>query len=77
MAASVVIVVTSDQTIADLNGKLQFPTLVNESLEGCRQLIEAVRAGTINGASVQVTVRDTAPSISTSGSGSTQDTYAK
>ncbi len=77
MAANLVIVITADTSIANLNGQVYEPTKVDEALEGCRQVLEAVRAGTINGASVQVTVRDSAPSISTSGSGSTQAVYAK
>lgn len=76
MAVVVIVCNVADQQISDLNGRLQFPTKINESLEGCRTLIESFIAGTLN-CNVQVTVRDTAPSISTSGTGSTQDTYVK
>lgn len=76
MAVVCIVCNISDQQIADLNGRCQFPTKINESLEGCRQLIETLIAGTL-ACNVQVTVRDTAPSISTSGTGSTQNTYVK
>jgi hypothetical protein len=76
MAVVCVVMNIADQQISDLNGRCQFPTKINESLEGCRFLLEAMEAGTLN-CNVQITVRDTAPSISTSGTGSTQDTYVK
>lgn len=76
MAVVCVVMNISDQSISDLNGRCQFPTKIYESLEGCRFLLDAMQAGNLN-CNVQVTVRDTAPSISTSGSGSTQNSYVK
>jgi hypothetical protein len=76
MAVVVIVANVSDQQISDLNGRVQFPTKINESLEGCRTLIESFIAGTL-ACNVQITVRDVPPSISTSGTGSTQDTYIK
>lgn len=65
-----------DQTISDLNGKAQFPTKTNETLNGCKELLSALEGGQLQ-CNVQVTVRDTAPTITTSGTGSTQNTYTK
>lgn len=76
MAVICVVMNISDQSIGDLNGKAQFPTKVNESLEGCKAYLERLQSGTLN-CNVQITVRDTAPAISTSGSGSTQFSYVK
>jgi hypothetical protein len=76
MAVVVIVCTVNDQQIGDLNGRVQFPTKINESLQGCSDLIEQFIAGALQ-CNVQVTVRDTAPSISTSGAGSTQDTYIK
>lgn len=76
MAVVCIVCTVNDQQISDLNGRVQFPTKINESLEGCRTIIENLIAGTLQ-CNVQITVRDTAPSISTSGTGSTQDTYVK
>lgn len=76
MAVICVVMNIPDQTIGDLNGRAQFPTKVNESLEGCRFLLGALEGGQLQ-CNVQITVRDTAPSIATSGSGSTQFSYSK
>jgi hypothetical protein len=76
MAVLCVVMTIPDQTISDLNGKAQFPTKTNETLSGIANYISALEAGTLQ-CNVQVTCRDTAPSISTSGSGSTQNTYTK
>ena len=76
MAVLCVVMTIPDQTIGDLNGKAQFPTKNNETLEGCKFYLSALEAGTLQ-CNVQVTVRDTAPTITTSGTGSTQNTYTK
>lgn len=76
MAVVCIVCTVNDQQISDLNSRCQFPTKINESLEGCRQLIENLISGNLL-CNVQVTVRDTAPSITTSGTGSTQNTYSK
>lgn len=76
MAVVCVVMNIDDQTIGDLNGRCQFPTKVDESLEGCKFLLSALESGTLH-CNVQITVRDTAPAISTSGSGSTQRSYVK
>lgn len=76
MAVLVVVMNIGDQTISDMNGKAQFPTKTNATLAGIANYISGLEGGQYQ-CNVQVTVRDTAPSISTSGSGSTQNTYTK
>lgn len=62
------------QSIANLNDRVQRPTNSREAVNLARNLLEAIVAGSVD-ASVQTTVRDTTSSISTSGSGSTQQSY--
>lgn len=74
MAFLVLVVNVPNDGIGQLNN-VQEPTKVWESIENCRGVLDAIQAGTKAGV-VQVTVRDTDPSVSTSGSGSTQQTYS-
>lgn len=72
--AHLVIVVDTSDSIADLNSKIQRATKPHEALNLILNYINAINGG-VTDASLQVTVRDTAPSVSTSGTGSTQLTY--
>lgn len=60
--------------IQDLNDRCQFPTKVEEAMQGNVTLIQTIQAGNLGGI-MQVTTRDTDPGISTSGAGSQQYTY--
>lgn len=74
MAYVVLVINCPDETIQDLNDSCQFPTKVPEAIQGSINLLTAITAGSVS-ASIQVTTRDSAPSISTSGSGSEQYSY--
>ena len=71
-----VIDATSGESIAQLNAKIQDATNPNEALNNVTNYLDGIKSGAKN-ASVQVTIRDTDPSVATSGSGSTQNTYNK
>lgn len=74
MAFMVLVVSVPNESIGQLN-VVQEPTKVWESIENCRGVLDAIQAGTKAGV-CQVTIRDTDPSVSTSGAGSTQQTYS-
>lgn len=61
-------------SIGNLNARVQTPTKPREAVELMRNLCDAILAGTVD-ASVQATTRDITASITTSGSGSTQQLY--
>jgi hypothetical protein len=68
-----------NETLGTLNGQLQFPTKVAESLQGAINLLEQIEGGT-TAASVQVTTRNTTITVTTDGNDvygqpSEQDTY--
>jgi len=65
-----------NETIGQLNADTQFPTNPDEMLNNAANLINALAGGAKNGV-IQVTTRDTDPAISTSGSGSQQNSYSK
>lgn len=73
MAFLVLVIDTSD-SIADLNGKIQRPTNPHEAIANARNYLDAIMGGTKD-ASVQMTTRDSDPSVGTSGSGSEQESY--
>lgn len=75
MAYLVLVINAPNLSIEDLNERAQLPTKVQESIQGSINLLTGIESGTIP-ASIQVTTRDSAPSISTSGSGSEQETYS-
>jgi hypothetical protein len=75
MGYLVLVINTPNDTIAQLNAEVQLPTKVDESINNCINVLTAIEGG-LKAASVQITVRDTDPSVSTSGSGSTQNTYS-
>lgn len=74
MAFLVLVVNVPNETIAQLN-VVQEPGKVWESIQNQKQILIDIQAGVLAGV-VQATVRDTDPSVSTSGSGSTQNTYS-
>lgn len=61
-------------SIAQLNSDVQRPGKPHEAVVQARNLLDGLLAGTKDG-EVQITTRDTDPSISTSGSGSQQESY--
>lgn len=73
--AHLVIVINSPDNISELNSKIQRVGSSPEALNNVANYINAINSANIS-ASVQVTVRDTDPSVSTSGSGSTQVSYS-
>lgn len=74
MAVIVLVINCPNDSIGNLNAIAQLPTKVDESIQGCITALESIEGG-MRAATVQITVRDTAPAVSTSGSGSTQQTY--
>ena len=74
MAYLVIVIQSPNDNIQNLNDQTQFPTKVDESINGCINFLTAIEGGH-KAAVVQVTTRDSDPSVSTSGSGSTQDSY--
>lgn len=75
MAYLVIVVNAPNDTIANLNANTQFPTKVDESIQGALQVLSSIESG--NRASVvQITTRDTDPGVTTSGSGSQQNSYS-
>ena len=76
MAYLVIVVNSPNDSINELNQRIQNPTKVHVSIDNCSEYLEKIVSGNKPGV-VQVTVRDTDPAVSTSGSGSTQNTYSK
>ena len=75
MAFIVMVLDVPADTIAQLNAKYQLDsTKQREAFLLSRDLMDAVASGAVD-ASMQVTTRDTDPSVSTSGSGSSQISY--
>lgn len=74
MAYIVLVINTPNDTIQSLNDQSQYPTKVDESINGCINILTAIEGG-LKAASVQVTTRSTDPAVSTVGTGSQQNTY--
>jgi hypothetical protein len=72
--AFLVVVINTGDSISDINSKAVKPTQQFEGVQGVRNYLDAALGG-LKPASIQVTSRDTDPSVSTSGSGSAQTTY--
>ena len=75
MASYIVVTIKSNETISQSNDRLIKSS--NNNIEGITQLrnyLDKILAGNIDG-TVQVTVRDTDPSVTTSGTGSKQSTH--
>jgi len=75
MAYLIMVVNLPNSSIADINSESQLPTKVEESLQGAIQILIDIQAGCKPG-SVQLTSRDSTVAVSTSGSGSKQNTYS-
>lgn len=75
MAYLVLVVNIPGDNIAQLNAETQFPTKVPESIQGAINVLQAIDGGH-KPAVVQITTRDSDPSVSTSGSGSQQNSYS-
>lgn len=75
MAYLVLVIQTPNDGIGQLNANTQFPTKVDESINGCINVLTAIEGGLKAGV-VQVTTRDTDPSVTTSGTDSQQNTYS-
>lgn len=72
--AYLVLVINTSDSITELNSQLQsHPPF--EGAESLKQYIQKGLAGCVD-ISIQSTTRDTDPSVSTSGTGSTQVTYS-
>lgn len=74
MAFLVIEIDVPANNIAELNSQVQRATKPYEAVALCRNYLDAILSGAID-ASVQVTSRDTTASVSTSGSGSQQESY--
>lgn len=74
MAYLVLVINLPNDTIGDLNSNTQFPTKVDESINGCINVLTAIEGG-LKAAVVQVTTRSTDPSVGTVGTGSQQNSY--
>ena len=74
MAFVVFVIECPNNPIGDLNNRCQDAGNLNNPLNKCANLMAAIAGGKLP-ASVQVTTRDTDPSVGTSGSGSQQETY--
>lgn len=74
--AHLVIVIDTSDSIAELNAKLDLANGGNpeEHVAKIANYIASCQGGAVD-ASLQVTSRDTAPSVSTSGSGSQQKVF--
>ncbi len=64
----------SNQSVADLNAKVQRPTKGYEAVQNLINVLEALKGGMLDG-TVQITSRTTTASISTGGAGSQQESY--
>lgn len=73
--AYVVVVVNVGDSIASLNDQIQRSGKPHEAVANVKNLCQALLAGAKDG-TVQVTVRSTDPSVSTNGSGSSQESYS-
>lgn len=74
MAFVVLVIETPKDSIAELNSKIQRPGKPHEAVVQARNYLDGILAGCTD-SSVQITSRDTDPSVSTSGSGSEQESY--
>lgn len=74
--AHLVIVIDTSDSIAEINAKLDLANGGNPEEHAAKiaNYIAACQGGSVD-ASLQVTSRDTAPSVSTSGSGSQQKVF--
>jgi len=74
MAIVVLVIDVSNQSIVNLNEKTQSAGNPDNAMNKVNDLLSGILGGSYD-ATMQVTVRDTAPTITTSGTGSTQIDY--
>lgn len=74
MAYVVLVINCPNNSITDLNNRCQDAGNLNNPINRNSNLLAAIAGGKIP-AAVQVTTRDTDPTVATSGTGSTQNTY--
>jgi hypothetical protein len=74
MAYIVLVINCPKDSIQTLNDIAQMPTKVDESINGCINILTSIEGG-LRAAIVQVTTRDSDPSVSTSGAQSQQNSY--
>lgn len=74
MAYLCIVINSSNDSIANLNDKIQRPTKALDAVVNVRNYMDALLAGAVDG-TVQVTTRSTDPSIGTAGSDSEQESY--
>ncbi len=74
MAFLVLVIDSPNDSIDELNSKIQRPTNSHEAVNNCIDYLGAI-AGGARDASVQITTRDTDPSVGTSGADSEQELY--
>lgn len=74
MSARLVLVITVDDSIGELNSKIHRPGKQREAVQNCINHLTALGAGMKSG-TVQITTRDSDPSVTTSGTDSTQETH--
>lgn len=77
MAYLCIIVSLPAESIAQLNPQASFPTKVHVGLQAAENIIQALKGGEKRSDNCYVVVRDTDPSVATSGSGSTSTSYNK
>lgn len=69
--AHLVLVIDTDDSIAELNARIASKSAPKEGTHALLNYLSAINGGS-KPADIQVTTRDTDPSVSTSGTGSTQ-----
>lgn len=74
MAFVVLVIDVPNNSISQLNADMQRPGNPHVAIVQARNELDAILGGAKD-AAIQVTVRDTDPSVATSGSGSTQFLY--
>lgn len=73
MAFIVLVIDVPGESIGTLNAN-QNSGNPHEAVSNAQNLLNGIQAGAVD-ASIQMTVRDTDPSVATSGAGSTQESY--
>ena len=77
MAYLCVIVSLPSETINQINPQVVFPTKTREGIQGVINVLLAVDGGDKRSDNCYVVVRDTDPTVTTSGSNSTSTNYNK
>lgn len=77
MAYMVVVVSLPSDSIQTIKDQVNFPTKVHQGLEGVKTVLGALQGGEKRSDNCYVVVRDTDPTVSTSGTGSVSTSYNK